>query len=110
MLNELRVCWDLLCYARSEWCLEWNPLAMCGDATPSGWRLTAKCGDKSVVKQIGRVKERVRFKLMPGVSARDQVLTRSGLLGFGGRRLAWDLPGKMCTGSEREAWEAMSYK
>ena len=94
---------------------------MCSDASPSGWSLTAKCGDKPVVKRIGRVKERVRFKLIPGVSARDQVLTRSGLLGFvddlvgekpaaGGRRLACDLPGKMCTGREREGWEAMSYK
>ena len=82
VLDDLRVCWDLLCYGRSEWCLDWNPLVMCSDASPSGWRLTAKCGDKPVVKRIGRVKERVRFKLMPGVSARDQVLTRSGLLGF----------------------------
>ena len=32
----------------------------------SGWRLTAKYGGKAVVKHIGRVKDRARFKLVLG--------------------------------------------
>ena len=70
--EELRCFAGLVPLLKSSWMLPWSSRAFCYDSSKEGWGVTSAQLDPVEVAEIGRTREKSRFRLAPsGASARQ---------------------------------------
>ena len=106
--EELRMFHGRMCYLTSDWWLQWNELVNESDASPYGNGVCTSQWPRAVVASVGRLRERRRFKLRPGCSARSSALGAAGLESFDAVDDlvdAAEAPGQVTVEAGESVWE-----
>ena len=82
VVQELTVFKGLMVFLESPWDREWNSLVLASDASLTGYGVSKAWWPTAVCRDVGRIRERDRFRDANGVGARASALSAAGLDDF----------------------------